>query len=115
MPRVLSLPGLSAAVWVSCLAFEGLLAGIVAVVGWHAPFPARDGDAGPRIHYGPGSHRRCFVTDRPRAGPASCPVVPLDRRSTTLVPGRPFPSRRGGQFGAQPAPRSSAEAARCVA
>jgi hypothetical protein len=36
--RVLSLPGLSAAVWVSCLAFEGLLAGIVTVVGWHPHF-----------------------------------------------------------------------------
>jgi hypothetical protein len=36
--RVLSLSGLSGAVWVSYLALEGMLAGIVAVVGWHPHF-----------------------------------------------------------------------------
>ncbi|MHB1559602.1 MAG: hypothetical protein ACYC61_19310 [Isosphaeraceae bacterium] len=38
MHRILSLPGLAAAVWASCLAFEGLLAGMAAVGAWHPHF-----------------------------------------------------------------------------
>ena len=38
MRRILSLPGLAVAVWVSCLAFLGLLAGMVAVLAWHPHF-----------------------------------------------------------------------------
>jgi hypothetical protein len=38
MRRILSLPGLAVAVWVSCLAFLGLLAVMVAVLAWHPHF-----------------------------------------------------------------------------
>ncbi len=38
MRRILSLPGLAVAVWVSCLAFLGLLGGMVAVLAWHPHF-----------------------------------------------------------------------------
>ena len=35
MGRILSLPGLAVAVWVSCLAFMGLLAVMAATLAWH--------------------------------------------------------------------------------
>ncbi len=38
MRRILSLPGLAVAVWVSCLAFMGLLAVMAATVAWHPHF-----------------------------------------------------------------------------
>src|SRR4051794_8442257 len=38
MRRILSLQGLAVAVWVSCLALEGLLAGMAAVRVWHPHF-----------------------------------------------------------------------------
>ena len=110
--RILSLPGLAVAVWVSCLAFMGLLAGMVAVVGLAPAFPARDADAGPRDRLGTGSHRRGVVADRPRPGPASCPVVPADRRGAALVPGRPSSSTAWRPARGGTAPRSLAQAAR---
>ncbi len=38
MRRILLLPGLAVAVWVSCLAFMGLLGGMVASFAWHPHF-----------------------------------------------------------------------------
>ena len=38
MRRILSLPGLAVAVWVSCLAFIGLLGGMAAVMARHPHF-----------------------------------------------------------------------------
>ena len=38
MRRILSLPGLAVAVWVSCLAFMGLLAVMAATFAWHPHF-----------------------------------------------------------------------------
>ena len=90
MRRILSLPGLAVAVWVSCLTFEGLLAGMVAVTAWHphflpvAPMLALVIVAGLaliagalwRIVRGPGRQRAL-----------ACLLIGV---APALVPGRPF-------------------------
>ena len=90
---ILSLQGLAVVVWVWCLAFEGLLAGMAAVVAWHPHFLPVAPMLALVTGRGPGPPRRGVVAGRPRPRAGARPVVAVDRRGAALVPGRPFPLR----------------------